>query len=392
MQRNLRPYVTAGIAIVGASLIAVTPVTQPPTNVQQRVVKLVDYDEYDLTTLASVTEANLSGLEEVFGSTDWTTDPDISTGFSTLFTDLTTGTANPVTNPFSLLIEGGLLLFTSTDAANGAATAFTAVADNLESDVSGGNFTDVLTDLENGPTTVLYGLLDGYPGGDVGTGTYLSPEFGLLTNTDGYETDGFHAATGQLDGLQQLSNTVADEISAIGGGDLTVTPTLLDTSTVEVNVSTAALLNELFPSGTIDLPLNVDTLLGILLPGDPVLSSVATLLGTGGSTDISIPVSELEGLLPSDLPLGVTLPAIDGPAVPLFDYDLSQDALADLGSIAPVSSVLPTLLTSDPTLNATSLLDSLLTELSLPISLAGSNIPLDLTGIVSELLAGLDPV
>ena len=40
MQQTLRPYVTAGIALVGASLVATTPMATPPTNVQQRPVKL----------------------------------------------------------------------------------------------------------------------------------------------------------------------------------------------------------------------------------------------------------------------------------------------------------------------------------------------------------------
>ena len=42
MQLALRPYVTAGIALVGASMIAVTPVAPPPIGVQVRPVKLID--------------------------------------------------------------------------------------------------------------------------------------------------------------------------------------------------------------------------------------------------------------------------------------------------------------------------------------------------------------
>ena len=36
MQAALRPYVTAGVALVGASVIAVTPVTVPPTAIEVR--------------------------------------------------------------------------------------------------------------------------------------------------------------------------------------------------------------------------------------------------------------------------------------------------------------------------------------------------------------------
>jgi hypothetical protein len=94
MQRTLRPWTTAGIAIVGGSLIAVTPVAPPPPDVQHRAVTLTDYEEFDASQLASATEANWSGLETVLGSSNWLTDPDISQGLSTLFTDLSSGTSD----------------------------------------------------------------------------------------------------------------------------------------------------------------------------------------------------------------------------------------------------------------------------------------------------------
>ena len=198
MQQVLRPYVTAGIAIVGASLIAVTPVAPPPPDLQHLRMHLVDYEEFDASQLASTTEANWAGLESVLSSSHWLSDPDISQGLSTLFSDLSSNTANPVTNPLSELAEGALALLSSGDAANAADTALKAVTDNVESALSGGNFSTALTDLENGPSTVLYAFLNGYPEA-VGSGGALSPEFGLLTNT----ADG--AATGQLDALQQIS-------------------------------------------------------------------------------------------------------------------------------------------------------------------------------------------
>ena len=259
MRQALRPYVTTGIAIVGASLIAVTPLAPPSPNVQQRALKLVDYTEYDASQLASTTEANWSGLETILSSSNWTTDPDISQGLSTLFTDLGTGTSNPATDPFSLLIEGTLGLLTSTDAANAASTAFTAVADNVEAAFSSGDYSTALTDLENGPTTVLYAFLNGYPD-SVGTGNDLSPEFGLLTNT----LNG--AATGQLDGLQQLSNTIADEISAIGGGDLTTSPTVLEPGSLDLSINLDSILNLLAPGGDLSLPFSLDSLLGDAFP------------------------------------------------------------------------------------------------------------------------------
>jgi len=512
MQRNLQPWITTGVVLAGASLIAVTPVAAPLRDVQHRQVRLVDYDEYDASQLASATEANWQGLESILGSSNWTTDPDISQGLSTLFSDLSTGTSNPVTNPIDLLTEGALLLTSSGDASNAASTALTAVTDNVESALSSGDYSTALTDLEDSGTTVLYAFLNGYPE-TVGSGL-ISPEFGLLTNT---ATDG--AATGQIDALAQLSNTIADEVSSLGGNDLTTTPTLIDPGTLELSVNVSTILNDLAPSGTLTLPISLDSLLSDAAPsgtltlpitldqllGDaapngtldlpitldqllseaapngnldlpvtldsllaaaepngipvtvdvPILgdetitisdseldsilgstgsadvsvsvseletilgstgsadvsvsvselesllgttgssditlsvSSLESLLGSAGSSDISIPLSELESALPSTLSLDLTIPEITGGAVPTYDVDLAQDLLAALGSIAPVSSDLGGLLGTDPTLDVTSLLSGALTDLGLPVAITGGDLSLNLTGIVSELLASL---
>src|SRR5271163_3414643 len=473
MQRNLRPWVTTGVVLVGASLVAVTPVVMPLPDVQHRQFRLVDYDEFDLSQLASTTEANWSGLETVLSSNNWLTDPDISQGLSTVVSDLSTGTANPVTNPISLLTEGALLLTSSGDASSAASTALTAVTDNVESALSSSDYSTALTDLEDGPSTVLYAFLNGYPE-TVGSGL-ISPEFGLLTNT----TDG--AATGEIDALAQLSNTIADEVSAVGGGNLTTTPTLIDPGTLDLSVNVSTILNDLAPSGTLTLPISLDSLLSDAAPsgtltlpitldqllGDaapngtldlpitldqlladaapsgtldlpvtldslladaepngipvtvdvPILgnetitisdseldtilgstgsadvsvsvSDLESLLGSAGSSDISIPLSELESALPSTLSLDLTIPEITGGAVPTYDVDLAQDLLAALGSIAPVSSDLAGLLGTDPTLDVTSLLSGALTDLGLPVAITGGDLSLNLTGIVSELLASL---
>src|SRR5271156_2378434 len=229
MQRNLRPWVTSGIVIAGASLIAVTPVTAPLPDVQHRQFRLVDYDEFDLSQLTSTTEANWSGLETALSSNNWVTDPDISQGLSTVLSDLSTGTSNPVTDPTSLLAEGALLLTSSADASNAASTALTAVTDNVESALSGGDYSAALTDLENGPTTVLDAFLNGYPE-TVGSGGLISPEFGLLTNT----TDG--AATGEIYPVGQLSKTRAHEEAALGGGNVTTGSLPEVTGTVDFSV------------------------------------------------------------------------------------------------------------------------------------------------------------
>src|ERR1700744_5721832 len=312
--------ITTGIALVGAGLIAVTPVGTPPTQVQHRQVRLTDYDEFDLSQLVSTTEANWSGVATVPSSSNWATDPDISQGLSTVLSDLSTGTSNPVTNPIDLLTEGALLLASSGDASNAASTALTAVTDNVESALSGGDYSAALTDLENGPTTVLDAYLNGYPE-TVGSGL-ISPEFGLLTNT----TDG--AATGEIDAVAQLGNTLADELSAVGGGNLTTTPTLLDPGSLDLSVNVGTILNDLAPSGSVTLPVSLDSLLSDAAPSGtlslPV--SVDDLLGdVAPSGSLTLPVS-LDSLLDGAAPNGTV-------GLPISLAGLLSDASGPSGNI-----------------------------------------------------------
>src|SRR5271156_3344240 len=325
MQRNLQPWITTGVVLAGASLIAVNPMATPRPDVQHRQVRLVDYDEYDASQLASATEANWQGLESILGSSNWTTDPDISQGLSTLFSDLSTGTSNPVTNPIDLLTEGALLLTSSADASNAASTALTAVTDNVESALSSGDYSAALTDLENGPTTVLDAFLNGYPE-TVVSGGLISPEFGLLTNT----TDG--AATGEIDAVAQLSNTVADEVSALGGGNLTTGSLPEVTGTVDFSVSLNQILSDLgLTSGGATLTVNgLLSDLGLsgtssILPADISLGTVLSDLGLSGSSDINV------GQILSDLGLsdssGISLGTVLG------DLGLSDSSGISLGTV-----------------------------------------------------------
>ncbi len=344
MQRNPQLWITTGIALVGASLITVTPVTTPRPDVQHRQFRLTDYDEFDLSQLTTTTEANWSGLETVLSSSNWLTDPDISQGLSTVLSDLSTGTSNPVTNPIALLTEGALLLTSSGDASNAASTALTAVTDNVESALSSGDYSTALTDLENGPTTVLDAFLNGYPE-TVGSGL-ISPESGMLTNT----TDG--AATGQIDALQQLSNTIADELSAVGGGNVTTTPTLLEPGSLDISVNVSTILNDLAPSGSVTLPVSLDSLLSDAAPSGtltlPVtLDSLLSDAAPGGT--ITLPFS-LNDLLAGAAPGGtVTLPiSLDGLlidaagssgniTIPITPDQVLGDALGNGGSSLSVS-------------------------------------------------------
>jgi hypothetical protein len=315
MQGSIRPYVTTGIAIVGASLIAVTPVAPPTPNPQQRALKLVDYTEYDASQLASATDANWSGLETILSSSNWTTDPDISQGLSTLFSDLSTGTSNAVTNPLSELTEGALALFSGDYGFNAASTAFTAVTDNIESALSSGDYSLALTDFENEGTTVLYAFLNGYPD-SVGSGL-ISPEFGLLTNT----TDG--AATGQIDALAQISNTIADEVANLGGANLTTGSLPLVTGNLDLSVNLDQILSDLgLTSGGSALTIN-----GLL--GDLGISPTSDILPTLTIGDVlsDLKLTDSSGLSLTQIleDLNIVTPANPDPT---FSID---SILGDLG-------------------------------------------------------------
>ena len=316
MRQSLRPYVTTGIAIVGASLIAVTPVAAPPPNVQQRALKLVDYTEYDGAQLLSATEANWTGLESVLSSSHWLSDPDISQGLSTLFSDLSTGTSNAVTNPISLLAEGSLGLLSLDYASNAASSALTAVTDNVDSALSGGNYTLALTDLENGPTTVLYAFLNGYSE-HVGS-SLISPEFGLLTNT----ADG--AATGQIDALAQISNTIADEVANLGGANLTTDSLPLVSGQLDLSVSISQILNDL---GVGSDALTINGILGDL--GIPTDSDILPSLTVGDVLGY-LGLSGTSGLSPDQILADLGIGSITGGIY--SDPGLSIDSiLADIG-------------------------------------------------------------
>jgi hypothetical protein len=88
MQQALRPYVTAGVALVGASLIAVTPVTTPSLglpDVRMPAIQLTAADPLlDIVNPLSPLEADVtSGFS--------TLEADVTSGFSTLEADVTSG-------------------------------------------------------------------------------------------------------------------------------------------------------------------------------------------------------------------------------------------------------------------------------------------------------------
>jgi hypothetical protein len=226
MQLAIRPYMTAGVAVLGSSLIAVTPVAA--SDIQQRAVQLsaIDFPLITPEELFTDTSDNLSALQA-----QWAVDPfpvltqmmvnqaeyaqDLTTALQgagsalettlqglpdvlqTAFTNLTSGDFfDAVVGPEQYLINGVigaglplaegispilqgitsnisavghdelpllLVVLSLLYAPNAATVAFGAVGDNIANDLADGNLTGLTSDLSNGLSTVLGGLLNGYP-------------------------------------------------------------------------------------------------------------------------------------------------------------------------------------------------------------------------------------
>src|ERR1700744_2949070 len=158
MQEALRPYATAGIALVGASMIAVTPMVVPPPTPQARSVQLVDA----WSDLISTTTTNLDSIVANASSSDITqlfnelvTNPfgviEALANFDpTVTTDLT---SLPAT--ISVELPPGLELAIAGLGATGATlTTLETVAQQLQTDPS-------LSNISEGLATVLNSYLNG---------------------------------------------------------------------------------------------------------------------------------------------------------------------------------------------------------------------------------------
>lgn len=242
MQLALRPYMSTGVALLGSSLIAVTPVAVPEIQHHDVHLTATDFPLITPEELITDTSANLSALQA-----QWAADPfpvltqmmvnqagyaqDLTTALQgvgsslestlqglpavlqTAFTDLASGDVfNAVVGPEQYLLDGFigaglplaegispilqgittnlsnvghdelpllLIVLSILYAPNAATVAFGAVGENIANDLAGGNLTGLSDDLANGLTTVLGGYLNGYAiECDACT---LDPSGGLLT-------------------------------------------------------------------------------------------------------------------------------------------------------------------------------------------------------------------
>jgi hypothetical protein len=299
VQHAVRPYATAGVALVGASIIAVTPLAVPPPNVQVRQVQLVDA----WSDLLTDTTANLDSIVSNANSSD------ISSVFSALLTN-PLGVIGALTNldptvtttaglPLTVGVElpPGLELGIAQLGAEGATLdAINGVVGQLASDPS-----NALNILYEGSASILNAALNGADnvsllGGIIDIPAFnglLAPETSLTVDLN--LTDLVNAlGLGNL-GLGSLN--LGDLLNQIGLGDL----------------SLGDLFNDLGLSGKG---------LGDLL-GDPSLSTLLSDLGLG-NLDLG-PLSLTSILSGLNLDSGVSLNSLTLDQV-LTDFGINPTA------------------------------------------------------------------
>jgi hypothetical protein len=255
VQHVLRPYATAGVALVGASIIAVTPLVAPPPAVQMRPVQLVDA----WSDLITNTTANLDSIFSNASSSD----------ISQLFSEL-------VTNPYGVI------------------EAFA----NFDPTVT--------TDLASLPATISVELPPGLELAIAGLGATGATFSALESVAQQLQAD--PSATNLYEGVATVLNAYlngADNISLLNGA-ITIplyNGLLAPETSADVNINLTSLIDALGLGNTSLSNLDLSGLLGQLGLGDVSLSSLLTDLGISGDklgdllAGLSTPITSLGGLL-----------------------------------------------------------------------------------------------
>ena len=288
MQVALRPYLTAGVAVAGASLIAVTPVVPPPLELQERAVQLSAAVGNGLAGLADDGGQVVNTISAAAGLVADPTFPTIVP--VQVLTDASANLNHVVSlGPviLSRLIEAGLYPI------NAALAGSAGVTDNIVGDLTSANFPGALENVALAPSTVLGAFLNGYQG---------APPFGSLPEMAGLLTNPHGAvdvSVGTIQNLLDLRETIATAITPF----MPFTPTeplfaadagvpalagALDPSTV------AADLGTVLSSATADLSsmLNPADISGLFDPG--AVTDIASMLSADlapnlGGTLMDIP-------------------------------------------------------------------------------------------------------
>jgi hypothetical protein len=323
MQQALRPYATAGIALVGASMIAVTPMVVPPPAAQVRSVQLVDaWSDLFTETAANwqniLSGADSSAISQVYS--ELLTNP---LGVIGAFANLTPTVTEHLTSlPATISVElpPGLELGIAGLGATGA--TFTAVE-------------NVVAQLQTNPSAAFEGLatiLNGYLNGQ--------DNISLLDGT--INIAGFNGILAPLQDVSVNLNLTA-LIGALGLGNTSLSNLDLSSLLSQLglgNLNLGSLFSDLGLSGKG---------LGDLL-GDP---SLGTLLGDLGLGNLDLGNLGLTNIL-STLGLDVNLNSLSLNTVlgvfgidPTINLGLSS-LLSDLGLSSFVNESLGTLVSSLP--------------------------------------------
>lgn len=299
MQHVLRPYATAGVALVGASVIAVIPLAVPPPNVQVRQVQLVDA----WSDLLTDTTANLDNIVSNADSSD------ITQVFSALFTNplgvisaLTNLDPTVTTDASGLPITVGVqlppaleLLISQFGAEGATLDAINGVIGQLSADPS-----NALNILYEGTASILNAELNGADNVSLLGGIIDIPIFnGLLApetsmTVDLNLTDLVNALG--LGSLNLSDLNLTDLLNQIGLGDLTVGDLVNELGLSDTGLGT------LLAGGTAD----VTTLNGLLSflgldslgSGDSITLGLTNILtGLGLDSNVDLDTLTLTGLL-----------------------------------------------------------------------------------------------
>jgi hypothetical protein len=406
MQHALRPYATAGVALVGASIIAVTPMLAQSPSVQMRPVKLVDA----WSTLLSDTTTN---LDAIVGNASTS---DITQVFSALLTNplgvltaLTNLDPTVTTDASGLPITVGVQLTPALEmglaqlGAEGATLeAVNGVLAQLAADPS-----NALSILYEGTATILNAGLNGADNVSLLGGIIDIPVFnGLLApetsmTVDLNLTDLVNALG--LGSLNLSDLNLTDLLNQIGLGDLTIGSLFSDLNLSNLGLGTllgdptlSGLLGDLglgnldggnFGLTTLltDLHLNTDL-------GDVTLTQVLNALGL--NTDVGS--LSLTGLITDLFPNGINVGGV-GLGTLLGDLNLITPLAGDLNGVlntllGPEATLLNAALKLiDPNLNITNIvsaagLTSALNELTLGSGESGGT--LSLTQLLTDLGLG----
>ena len=425
MQEALRPYATAGVALVGASMIAVTPMVVPPPTAQVRSVQLVDaWSELVTNTTANIdsiiSNASSSDITQVFN--ELLTNPFGVIGALTNFDPTVTTDLTSLPATISVELPPGLELAIAGLGATGATfTAIQSLIPQLESDPS-------LTNLSEGLATVLNAYLNGTDNISLLGGAITIPLYnGLLAPETSANID--INLTSLIDALG-LGNTplssldLSSLLSQLGLGDLNLGQLFddLGLSTDKLGDLLANLTNPVTSLGgllnllglndlglgnldltnilsTLGLDVNLNSLsLDTVLSVFHIDSTISTglsgllneLLGSDaftseglGSVLATLPTSLIDGVLgPLNTTLGTALdPLLSDPVLgPLLTTALSGlglnfDSLLDASNLeAALNGItIGDLLGTGPSIDAT--VSTLLGDLGL------SNLPLDLSNL-----------